>query len=108
VAGPILAEHIDAAKEALIQSRTTHLDNLAHRLHEPRVARIVRPVLMGEAPPREREAAAHLAFVGFLQRTCGTEVGGANVARGGGARGAATPPLRGLAPTPRRAIGQRT
>ncbi|NOY25697.1 MAG: ATP-binding protein [Oligoflexia bacterium] len=50
---PITGLDIDRAKEALIRSRTTHLDNLARRLHEPRVARVLRPILLGEAPPTD-------------------------------------------------------
>lgn len=45
---PITGADIDRAKDALILTRTTHLDNLNHRLHEPRVAQIVRPILLGE------------------------------------------------------------
>ncbi|MCK6504356.1 ATP-binding protein [Myxococcota bacterium] len=50
---PITAEDIDRAKEALVLSRTTHLDNLSKRLFEPRVSRIVRPILLGEGPPED-------------------------------------------------------
>jgi hypothetical protein len=41
---------IDEAKERLVLSRTTHLDSLAQRLKEPRVAAIVRNVLIGDDP----------------------------------------------------------
>jgi hypothetical protein len=47
---PITAAHVDQARERLILSRTTHLDNLAQRLNEPRVARIVAAVLLGDEP----------------------------------------------------------
>ena len=47
-AEPVTAEHVDAAKEALILSRTTHLDALGQRLKEPRVARVVQAVLLGD------------------------------------------------------------
>ncbi|MCB9762007.1 MAG: ATP-binding protein [Alphaproteobacteria bacterium] len=50
---PITAADIDRAKVALIKSRTTHLHNLEHRLYEPRVARVVRPVLLGEPLPSD-------------------------------------------------------
>ena len=50
---PITGADIDRAKEALLLSRTTHLDNLVRRLHEPRVARILRPILLGELPPTD-------------------------------------------------------
>ncbi len=40
--------HLDAAKEALIQRRDTHLDSLVKRLRQGRVQRIVEPILTGE------------------------------------------------------------
>lgn len=39
---------IEAAKEELIRRRDTHLDSLVHRLREPRVRRVLEPVLSGE------------------------------------------------------------
>ena len=50
---PISPNDSDRAKEHLIRARVTHLDNLAHRLHEARVARVMRPVLLGELDPGE-------------------------------------------------------
>lgn len=47
---PVLAAHIDQAAEHLVHSRVTHLDNLAERLGEPRVAAIVQNVLLGDEP----------------------------------------------------------
>lgn len=44
----VTAADIDEAKERLIRARTTHLDALAERLKEPRVARIVQSVLLGD------------------------------------------------------------
>ncbi|WP_433513974.1 AAA family ATPase [Nonomuraea sp. CA-143628] len=37
----------DEAKERLIRARATHLDSLAARLHEPRVKRVMEPILAG-------------------------------------------------------------
>jgi hypothetical protein len=45
---PITSEHIDVAKRRLILDRVTHIDSLAERLKEDRVARIVAPILLGE------------------------------------------------------------
>ena len=45
---PITAEHIEEAKERLILARATHLDSLVARLNEPRVRRIIEPVIAGE------------------------------------------------------------
>jgi hypothetical protein len=50
-ATPITAADIDAAKEALIRRQDTHLDSLAERLREPRVRRIIEPILAGDALP---------------------------------------------------------
>ncbi len=49
IEGTVTAEHIDAAKEALIQSRTTHLDSLAQKLSDPRLAPILQAVLLGDS-----------------------------------------------------------
>ena len=44
---PIGLDAIDRAKEALILNRVTHLHQLAERLREPRVRRVIEPVLAG-------------------------------------------------------------
>lgn len=48
VAGPITAEHAAEAKERLILARATHLDSLVSKLTEPRVRRVMQPLLVGE------------------------------------------------------------
>ena len=48
---PITAELLDEAKEALILRRETHLDQLADKLREPRVRRVIEPMLAGETAP---------------------------------------------------------
>ena len=40
--------HMDRAKEILIERRDTHLDSLVDRLREPRVKRVLEPILAGE------------------------------------------------------------
>ncbi|HSS48688.1 MAG TPA: AAA family ATPase, partial [Thermoanaerobaculia bacterium] len=45
---PVTAEIVEQAKEILIQRRDTHLDSLVDRLREPRVRRIIEPLLAGE------------------------------------------------------------
>ncbi len=47
---PIRPDHVDQAKEILIQRQDTHLDSLAERLREPRVRRVIAPLLAGEPP----------------------------------------------------------
>jgi hypothetical protein len=49
-AHPVTRAHVDVARERLIVARTTHLDSLAERLKEPRVARIVQATLLGDEP----------------------------------------------------------
>ncbi|MGK4000390.1 ATP-binding protein [Sorangium sp. So ce1024] len=44
---PITAAHVEEAKERLILARATHLDSLVARLHEPRVRRVLEPILSG-------------------------------------------------------------
>jgi hypothetical protein len=43
----ITAAHIDQAKERLILARATHLDSLVARLMEPRVRRVIEPLIAG-------------------------------------------------------------
>ena len=59
---PITADAIWAAREELILSRRTHLDQLAHKLSEPRVRRVVEPLLTGT------EATGSAPEVGNLER----------------------------------------
>ena len=44
---PVEADDIHAAREELILSRRTHLDQLTHKLEEERVRRVVEPILSG-------------------------------------------------------------
>jgi type II secretory pathway predicted ATPase ExeA len=48
---PVTAEIVERAKEELILRRDTHLDSLVHRLREPRVQRVIEPILAGELLP---------------------------------------------------------
>ena len=48
----ITATDILDARERLILSRRTHLDQLAHKLEEDRVRRVVEPILSGTDEPR--------------------------------------------------------
>jgi len=49
----IQSQHIEAAKEAMIQERRTHVDSLIARLHEDRVRRVLEPMLSGDSLPVE-------------------------------------------------------
>ena len=44
----ITAEDVIAAKEKIIRARGTHVDSLMERLKEPRVRRVVEPVILGK------------------------------------------------------------
>lgn len=44
---PISVDHVETAKERLILARATHLDSLMARLHDPRVRRVIEPLLAG-------------------------------------------------------------
>jgi hypothetical protein len=44
---PITEAHVEDARERLILARATHLDSLVARLMEPRVRRIVEPIMAG-------------------------------------------------------------
>ena len=50
---PITADHVDAAKETIILERRTHIDSLIARLREPRVRKIIEPMLIGDQAPDE-------------------------------------------------------
>lgn len=71
VQGSVGAADIDAAKEALIASRTTHLDSLARRLDDPRVARILQAVLLGDVPfsiPYDHDDFDYVVDLGLIVR----------------------------------------
>ncbi|MBK1716083.1 AAA-like domain-containing protein [Thiocystis violacea] len=77
---PITLELIDRAKEDMIIERVTHLDQLAHKLQEPRVRRVIEPMLAGlsmdEVPEADRD---YLVDLGLLRRS-GAGAGGLVVA----------------------------
>jgi hypothetical protein len=69
---PIDVELIDEAKENLIVRRVTHLDQLADKLQEERVRRVIEPMLAGTAlglvPEDDRQ---YLLDLGLLRRDRG-------------------------------------
>ncbi|WP_216900506.1 ATP-binding protein [Nocardia alni] len=42
--------HVELAKKRLILSRATHLDSLTGKLNEPRVRRVIEPIITGDVP----------------------------------------------------------
>jgi hypothetical protein len=66
---PITLELINQAKEAMIVERVTHLDQLAHKLQEPRVRRVIEPMLAGLTPGEATEDdRQYLVDLGLLKR----------------------------------------
>jgi hypothetical protein len=49
----VTAAHVDVAREAIIVERRTHIDSLLARLREPRVRRILDPMLAGDRTPTD-------------------------------------------------------
>jgi hypothetical protein len=50
---PITVLHVEAAKETIILERRSHIDSLVARLREPRVRRILEPMLTGTRLPAD-------------------------------------------------------
>ncbi|MDS4022872.1 MAG: ATP-binding protein [Candidatus Competibacter sp.] len=69
---PITVERIEQAKENLILRRVTHLDQLADKLREARVRRVIEPMLAGTAPGEVPEDdRQYLVDLGLLRREQG-------------------------------------
>ncbi len=64
---PIAPTHIHEAKEILIARRQTHLEQLADKLRQPRVQRVIGPMLAGETladvPQDDRDYVVDLGLV---------------------------------------------
>ncbi|RFU43480.1 ATP-binding protein [Actinomadura logoneensis] len=63
VSEPITDTHMDEAVERLILERATHLDSLVERLNEPRVHRVIEPILAGTRLPLDDRYNDDLSFV---------------------------------------------
>ena len=59
-------EDIYAAREELILSRRTHLDQLAHKLEEDRVRRVVEPILSGGVAQHEVRDLEYVRDLGLI------------------------------------------
>ena len=62
----IEADDVYAAREELILSRRTHLDQLAHKLEEERVRRVVEPILSGGEVQHDGRDLEYLRDLGLL------------------------------------------
>ncbi|HKH44639.1 MAG TPA: ATP-binding protein [Thermoanaerobaculia bacterium] len=73
---PIQASQIERAKEILIERRDTHLDSLIDRLREPRVRRILEPILAGEflSPDVLDDDIQFVEDLGLVARSVGLEI----------------------------------
>jgi hypothetical protein len=49
---PVTEGHVEIAREQLIEARPMHLDSLAARLAEPRVRKVIEPIIAGTRPGR--------------------------------------------------------
>ena len=63
---PIEVDDIYAAREELILSRRTHLDQLAHKLEEARVRRVVEPLLSGGEVQHDGRDLEYVRDLGLL------------------------------------------
>ncbi|MBS1220650.1 MAG: hypothetical protein H6R23_270 [Proteobacteria bacterium] len=69
---PVTVTMIEQAKENLILRRVTHLDQLADKLREERVRRVIEPMLAGTAPGEVPEDdRQYLVDLGLLRRAGG-------------------------------------
>src|SRR5690606_17645708 len=50
VSGAVTVGHVEEAKERLIRAHAIHLDSLVAKLHEPRVKRVIEPIMAGTLP----------------------------------------------------------
>jgi hypothetical protein len=66
---PVTAAHIDAAKEVIIQERRTHVDSLIHKLRDPRVRKILDPMLVGDGLPDDvlEDDVAYVLGLGIIR-----------------------------------------
>lgn len=69
----LTAAHIEVAKETIITERRTHIDSLIHRLREPRLRRILEPMLIGADLPEDvlNDDIAYAVGLGLLRTARG-------------------------------------
>ncbi|WP_222871442.1 AAA family ATPase [Nonomuraea sp. PA05] len=73
----ITAGQVEEAKEQLIRARATHLDALTARLHEPRVMRVIEPILAGTVPDTDDSIDDDVSYVhdlGLISDTTRLEI----------------------------------
>jgi hypothetical protein len=67
----VTAEHLQTAKENVIQRRETHLDSLVDKLREERVRRVIQPILTGDVQPMDvyQDDLAYVRDLGLIDTT---------------------------------------
>ena len=65
----ITSEMIKNAKEELILSRQTHLDQLADKLRENRVRRVIEPMILGTNPGMTESDRTYCTDLGLIKKT---------------------------------------
>ena len=70
---PVTAADMAEAKERIIRERGTHLDSMMEKLEEPRVRRIVEPVMLGGMLPPDvtEDDVSYCLDLGLLKKTAG-------------------------------------
>lgn len=74
---PITAAHMDAAKERLIIAQATHVLYLSDRLAEPRVRKVIEPLLAGGVPasdPDYNDDVSYVRDLGLIKQSRPIEV----------------------------------
>ena len=79
-------EDVNTAREELILSRRTHLDQLAHKLEEERVRRVVEPLLAGGDAAHDLRDLEYARDLGLLAPDPAAAHGEPHLRRGGAAR----------------------
>jgi hypothetical protein len=77
---PITLERVEEARENLILRRETHLDQLADKLEEERVRRVIEPLLVGEqlAQGFRQDDIGYVVDLGLIRQEVGGEIRLAN------------------------------
>ncbi|MGW0808265.1 ATP-binding protein [Nonomuraea sp. NPDC002799] len=72
VTDAITVGQVEEAKERLIRARATHLDTLVARLREPRIERVIEPILAGTLPDTDTSFDDDVSYVHDLGLIRGT------------------------------------
>jgi hypothetical protein len=79
-AEPVTVEHVNTARERVIQARPSHLDSLVRKLREPPVLRVLEPVLAGTREPVDMAYSDDRSYARDLGLVTETPDGGLRIA----------------------------